>query len=327
MWDHSIYCIVKHRGLHIISERSFLHSSNSRRYKDDSKLHPKARRGGSTDVAINSILVSCHVHDLLLPAYHPLRPRIDEERRHSRRGYDRLHQSGYLLDGRRSPRSGHSRQLCVWPPIALCRSELYLKHDYTCLQLTADALTMVQQLYGVIPAITAVGPHSQAVVDMLLQARSAGKLTEVDLPPEIDRLILLDRGMDPVSAFVTPLTYEGMLDEVLGIERGAVTVSEKTLELKGDKMLTIRLNNSDSFFQEMRDYNVVKVARVLAQKVAQVGGRARGKGVRRRGGEGEAAERERVHGRVHGVPAEAPGPAESQAAGADALRRGGERRG
>ena len=35
--------------------------------------------------------------------------------------------------------------------------------------------------------------------------------------------------------------------------RWAVTVSEKTLELKGDKMLTIRLNNSDSFFQEMPD--------------------------------------------------------------------------
>lgn len=182
---------------------------------------------------------------------------------------------------------------------------------------------MIQQLYGVIPAITAVGPHSQAVVDMLLQARAEGQLNEVDLPPEIDRLILLDRGADLVSAFVTPLTYEGMLDEVLGIERGAVTVSEKTLELKGDKMLTIRLNNSDSFFQEMRDYNVVKVARVLAQKVAQVGGRSAAGGARRRGGEGEAAERQRVDGGVPGVPAEAAGPAEPQAARADALRRGG----
>ena len=180
---------------------------------------------------------------------------------------------------------------------------------------------MIQQLYGVIPTITAVGPHSQAVVDMLLQARSAGHLNEVDLPPEIDRLILLDRGMDPVSAFVTPLTYEGMLDEVLGIERGAVTVSEKTLELKGDKMLTIRLNNSDQFFQEMRDYNVVKVARVLAQKVAQVGGRRQEGESTRRGSEGEAAERKRVDGGVYGVPAEASGLAESQAAGADALRR------
>ena len=48
--------------------------------------------------------------------------------------------------------------------------------------------------------------------------------------------------------------------------------------------------------------------------------------MRGRGSEGEAAERERVHGRVHGVPAEAPGPAESEAAGADALWSGGARR-
>ena len=151
-----------------------------------------------------------------------------------------------------------------------CYADLYLYNDFTCLQLTANALTVIQQLYGVIPNITAVGPHAQAIVDMMIQSRSEGVLKEVDLPPEIDRLIVLDRSVDLVSTFVTPLTYEGMLDEVLGIERGAVTVSEKVLEGKSDKPVTIRLNNTDVFFQEMRDYNVVKVARVLAEKVSQV---------------------------------------------------------
>ena len=154
----------------------------------------------------------------------------------------------------------------------LSRSDLYLYNDFTSLQLTANALTVIQQLYGVIPNITAVGPHAQAIVDMMIQSRSEGVLKEVDLPPEIDRLIVLDRSVDLVSTFVTPLTYEGMLDEVLGIERGAVTVSEKVLEGKSDKPVTIRLNNTDVFFQEMRDYNVVKVARVLAEKVSQVNG-------------------------------------------------------
>ena len=44
--------------------------------------------------------------------------------------------------------------------------------------------------------------------------------------------------MDPVSAFVTPLTYEGMLDEVLGIERGAVTVSDDSASV--DVAVTIK---------------------------------------------------------------------------------------
>lgn len=63
--------------------------------------------------------------------------------------------------------------------------------------------------------MTAIGPHSQAVVDMILQTRLEGKLKEVDLPPEIDQLILIDRSVDMVSPFITPLTYEGVIDDVL----------------------------------------------------------------------------------------------------------------
>lgn len=72
----------------------------------------------------------------------------------------------------------------------------------------------MEQYYGVIPDITAIGANAQAVVDMLLQARVEGKVKEVDLPPEIDRLVIIDRAADTVSPFVTPLTYEGLLDEV-----------------------------------------------------------------------------------------------------------------
>lgn len=49
---------------------------------------------------------------------------------------------------------------------------------------------------------------------MILQYRLEGKLQEVDLPPEIDRLILIDRSVDMVTQFITPLTYEGVMDEV-----------------------------------------------------------------------------------------------------------------
>lgn len=98
--------------------------------------------------------------------------------------------------------------------INLTFSEVYLDYDVTSLQLLANTLVTVQQLYGVIPNITSIGPHSQAVVDMLLQARFEGKLKEVDLPPEIDQLIIMDRSVDMVSPFITPLTYEGVIDEV-----------------------------------------------------------------------------------------------------------------
>lgn len=36
--------------------------------------------------------------------------------------------------------------------------------------------------------------------------------------PQIDCLLLLDRAVDLVSALVTQLTYEGLLDEIFGIK-------------------------------------------------------------------------------------------------------------
>ena len=87
-------------------------------------------------------------------------------------------------------------------------------NDLTSLQVLANSILVLQQLYGVIPNITAIGPHSQAIVDMILQYRLEGKLQEVDLPPEIDRLILIDRSVDMVTPLITPLTYEGVIDEV-----------------------------------------------------------------------------------------------------------------
>ena len=93
-------------------------------------------------------------------------------------------------------------------------SDLYIESDIASLQHIASSICKIQELYGVIPNVTALGQHSQAVVDMILQSRAEGKLKEVDLPPEIDRLILIDRAVDMVTPFITPLTYEAVIDEV-----------------------------------------------------------------------------------------------------------------
>lgn len=148
--------------------------------------------------------------------------------------------------------------------------DLLLNNDYTSLQLMANALMRIQSLYGVIPHVTAIGANATAVVEMISQKRVESKEKESDLPPEIDRLIVIDRSMDLITPFVVPLTYEGLLDEVAGIDCGVVTIPEKNG--KTEKMTTVRLNNTDIFFQELRDDNIAKVIRVLNDKAKQVKG-------------------------------------------------------
>ncbi len=72
--------------------------------------------------------------------------------------------------------------------------------------------------------------HLQMVLDMITRFKREGEAdvagkggsetTAAAHEPEIDTLILLDRGVDVVSPMMTPLTFEALIDQVLGIENG-----------------------------------------------------------------------------------------------------------
>ena len=50
-------------------------------------------------------------------------------------------------------------------------------------------------------------------------------------------LIVIDREVDLISPLVTPLTYEGLLDDLLGIESGTIKLEAGVLgDDKGDEM-------------------------------------------------------------------------------------------
>ena len=50
--------------------------------------------------------------------------------------------------------------------------------------------------------------------------------------PEIDTLLLLDREVDLVTPLITPLTYEGLIDEFIGIQGGCIKIEP---HLTGDE--------------------------------------------------------------------------------------------
>ena len=61
--------------------------------------------------------------------------------------------------------------------------------------------------------------------------------------PQFGHLILIDRSVDFVTPFCTPLNYEGLLDEIYSIKSGTIEIPN--LELK-----RLNLSNDDpvSFF-------------------------------------------------------------------------------
>ena len=49
-------------------------------------------------------------------------------------------------------------------------------------------------------------------------AIGGGRAEEDEIIPDIDAVIFLDRSVDLISPMCTPLTYEALIDEILGIE-------------------------------------------------------------------------------------------------------------
>ena len=144
----------------------------------------------------------------------------------------------------------------------------------------ANAIMRMQLLYGVIPNVTAIGSNAMAVVDMLKQKRSEHHDKESSLPPEIHRLIVIDRNADLVSPFVFPLTYEGLIDEVMDIDCGATALVEKEVErtegnnkIEKEVKTVLRLNNTDGLYQELRDENIIKVIYQTQEAAKQLKGK------------------------------------------------------
>lgn len=151
--------------------------------------------------------------------------------------------------------------------------ECHVDGDRSSLYTAARAITKLQAVFGTIPNVKAKGRAATLVADMLHRMRREQQ--EAGPPPaassEIDTIILLDRQVDMVTPMCTQLTYEGLLDEMIGISAGAVEVDPAVLGLPpGGRKQKVPLNSSDKLFREMRDLNFGAVGQMLRHKTASM---------------------------------------------------------
>ncbi|KAF9486502.1 Sec1-like protein [Pholiota conissans] len=86
--------------------------------------------------------------------------------------------------------------------------ELWVDGDETVIFDSAQALLTLQKLYGSFPQI--IGKANNANTDTLSGSS------------RIDSLIILDRRVDMITPLLTQLTYEGLVDELIGIKNSHV---------------------------------------------------------------------------------------------------------
>uniref|UniRef100_M4BGP6 Uncharacterized protein n=1 Tax=Hyaloperonospora arabidopsidis (strain Emoy2) TaxID=559515 RepID=M4BGP6_HYAAE len=198
---------------------------------------------------------------------------------------------------------------------ALCHDsifgELYVKGDSRSLTHVVRSLLAVERHTGRrLLDVTCHGFFAQRVKTMLELAhrqeerlkkssrRVEAPIKEVGVVGDLlmDKLVVIDRMEDPLSMLLTPMTYEGLLDALVGVNHGVVTYEkvkdEETETVKeiedGGRSSSVGTNESgratstqkvvlnhlDALFDEIRDVNfnlvpnqLVNVAKELATEV------------------------------------------------------------
>ncbi|EFR03156.1 vacuolar protein sorting-associated protein 33A [Nannizzia gypsea CBS 118893] len=168
-------------------------------------------------------------------------------------------------------------------------SDLYLDHNPQPIHLTAKALMQIQLRHGYFPRIVGKGDNARKVVDQLLRMRreldaegglggSGGKLMASNT---IESLIIIDRDVDFATVLMTQLTYEGLVDELFGINHNHTEVdtsiigsaapqasSNASSTSKQSLKRKVQIDSSDQLFSQLRDANFAIVGGIL-NKVAR----------------------------------------------------------
>jgi hypothetical protein len=156
--------------------------------------------------------------------------------------------------------------------------------DVSSLSCVASSIMKLQTLFGVIPNVKVVGRMSEQVSNMIQRMRKEDSGIDDTIIPEIHTLMLIDRDVDLVTPMVSPLTYEALIDEIIGVHNGAVTVdrsmtyeddTEAAKRKKKDdkpesKTVSVPLNSNDKLYKDIRDYNISILPLYLSDKSKEI---------------------------------------------------------
>uniref|UniRef100_A0A8C5JZK2 Vacuolar protein sorting-associated protein 33A n=1 Tax=Jaculus jaculus TaxID=51337 RepID=A0A8C5JZK2_JACJA len=153
--------------------------------------------------------------------------------------------------------------------------ECYLEGDQTSLYHAAKGLMTLQALYGTIPQIFGKGECARQVANMMIRMKREFTGSQNSIFPVFDNLLLLDRNVDLLTPLATQLTYEGLIDEIYGIQNSYVKLPPEKFAPKkqgdGGKDLPteakkLQLNSAEELYAEIRDRNFNAVGSVLSKK-------------------------------------------------------------
>lgn len=164
--------------------------------------------------------------------------------------------------------------------------DMFLHHDQGPIFLASRALMQIQQRHGLFPRILGKGDNANKLAKLLQRARKELDADEATTPyttmpsASIDSLIIIDRDVDFATVMLTQLTYEGLIDEFVGIQHNKAEVDSSiigstqasgpnaastasTAGAKQSLKRAIQLDSKDNLFQQLRSVNFAMIGPML----------------------------------------------------------------
>jgi hypothetical protein len=153
----------------------------------------------------------------------------------------------------------------------------------------------IQQRHGLFPRILGKGDQARKLANLLLRARKefdaeeSSTMQNIMPSTTVDSLVIIDRDVDFATVLLTQLTYEGLVDELVGIQHNQAEVDSSIAggtsqasapqqsassstappaSAKQSLKRKIQLDSSDALFSQLRNTNFAVVGTHL-NKVAR----------------------------------------------------------
>ena len=94
----------------------------------------------------------------------------------------------------------------------------------------ARSLLTLQRIFGLIPRVLGKGDAAKRLFEIMSRLRKEDPITSSSSSSglagygQFDSMIIIDRQVDMVTPLCTQLTYEGLVDEIIGIKNASVEV-------------------------------------------------------------------------------------------------------
>ncbi|KAL1501547.1 hypothetical protein ABEB36_006849 [Hypothenemus hampei] len=160
--------------------------------------------------------------------------------------------------------------------------EYTIENDPTYIYQTAQAIMLLEKLYGPIAKVWGKGTAAKQVWDLVTRLqREKNNNEEFKMKNQvssIDEIILIDRSIDLISPLATQLTYEGLIDEIFGINNATahfpidnfLSNEERTTESLSEDKKQVILTSADKLFADIRDKSFNGVPLYLNKQVKSI---------------------------------------------------------